>query len=99
MLFQMLLETLVSNRDNIEECEIINLEQRLDRIKELIIDYDACQEEILQQQAMLEECFKQRAEFEANFYQAAKAQKLDLRPDTDVNESIRAKSETSRSSS
>jgi len=44
----MFLETLVSNRNNIEEHKIINLEQRLDRIKKLILDDDTCQEEILQ---------------------------------------------------
>ncbi|XP_018405678.1 PREDICTED: uncharacterized protein LOC108782026 [Cyphomyrmex costatus] len=84
--FRIFLEAL-ENRDSIEEHEIINFEQRIDRIEELIVDYDACQGEIeqLTDESTIEECFMQRAEFEANFYEwTAKAQKRfnDLKPDT-----------------
>lgn len=93
--FRIFLETL-ENRDDTEEHEIINLEQRLNRIKELIVDYEVCQGEIeqLTKEDVIEECFAQKAKFEANFYQwTAKAQKRlnDLKPDTD--EKYRAESE------
>ena len=58
----MFLETLVSNRNNIEEHKIINLEQRLDRIKKLILDDDTCQEEILQ---LAEQRWRSRRMFHA----------------------------------
>lgn len=84
--FHLFIETLKENSDRIEEHEVINLEQRLCRIKDLLSDYDACQAEVEQlvEDDALEECYKQRADFEAKFYQTtAKAQRLinELKPE------------------
>jgi len=83
--FRLFLETLANDCDDTNELEILNLEQRLERIKELITDYDACQTEIEQfmEDDAMDECYKQREEFETKYYELiSKAQKLinDARP-------------------
>jgi len=87
--FHLFVETIERNRDRIEEHEVINLEQKLHRIKDLLSDYDACQAELEQlvEDDTLDECYKQRSEFENKFYETtARAQRLinELKPEEPV---------------
>nr|XP_012215644.1 PREDICTED: uncharacterized protein LOC105668048 [Linepithema humile] len=87
--FRLFLETLNDDHNTIEELEIINLEQRFEKIKELIANYDACQTEIeqLTEDDGIDECYTQREEFETKYYEViSKAQKLiyDLKPKVEI---------------
>lgn len=98
--FRIFLETFDVSVDTIDEQDIINLEQRIERIKELITEYDVCQLQIeqLTEDALIDECYAQRTEFETDFYTfMSKAQKLlnELRPEEQtVNRDTKACSDT-----
>lgn len=98
--FRIFLETFDVSVDTIDEQDIINLEQCIERIKELITEYDACQLQIeqLTEDALIDECYAQRTEFETDFYTfISKAQKLlnELRPEEQiVNRDTKACSDT-----